>query len=92
MIQPESKDREDGQVLCPDMAAEINRDTRVPVMMEFGSAAQGQTLALVSHQPLIEVWAMSSEGELCWIKYTAPGTFANNLSVTCPFGHCSALI
>lgn len=37
-------------------------------MMEFGLTQQRQTLALMLHLPLIEVWIMSTEGELGWIK------------------------
>lgn len=48
-MQHESKDRVEGEVLCLGIAAEINRDTQVPVRMEFGSAAHVQTLALESH-------------------------------------------
>lgn len=61
-------------------------------MMELGLARQWQTLALMSHLPLIQVWIVSNEGELGWIKNIAPGIFANSLSATCLFGRCSALI
>jgi len=60
----------------PWVAAEINRATQVQVMMEFGLAQQWQTLALMSHLPLIEVSIMSNEGELGWMKDIAPGIFA----------------
>lgn len=92
LIQCESKGREGGEVLCPWVAAEINRVTQVQVVMEFGLAQQWQRWALMSRLPLIEVWIMSNEGELGWIKNTAPGIFANSLSATCLFGHRSALI
>lgn len=63
------------------MVAEINRVTRVQVMMEFGLAQQWQTLELMSDLLLIEIWVGSHEGELGWIKNMAPGIFAfSNLS------------
>lgn len=79
-------------VSLPWVAAGINRVTQVQGMTEFGLAQQLQTLALMSRLPLREVWIMSNEGELGWIKNIAPGIFANNLSATCHLGHCSALI
>lgn len=92
MTQGESEDREDGEFVCPQVAAGINRVTQVQRMTEFGLAQQLQTLALMSRLPLREFWIISNEGELGCIKNIAPGIFANNLSATCHLGHCSALI